>query len=35
MRSALLLAVGAVICYVVHRLNTIRLSEHSEFREAQ
>jgi len=35
MSSALPLAVGAVICYAVHRLNTIRQSEQSKSREAQ
>jgi MFS transporter, AAHS family, 4-hydroxybenzoate transporter len=35
MWSALPFAVGAVICYAIHRLNTVRLLERPELREAQ
>jgi hypothetical protein len=35
MWSALPFAVGAVICFIVHRLNVARLAAHPELREAQ
>jgi len=35
MWSALPFAVGAVVCYAVHRLNTARLAARPELREAQ
>jgi len=35
MWSALPFALGAVVCYAVHRLNTARLAAHPELREAQ
>jgi AAHS family 4-hydroxybenzoate transporter-like MFS transporter len=35
MWSALPFAVGAVVCFIVHRLNTSRLAAHPELREAQ
>src|SRR5207302_10306476 len=35
MWSALPFAVGAVICFIVHRLNTARLAAHPQLREAQ
>ena len=35
MWSALPFAVGAVICFAIHRLNTARLAAHPELREAQ
>ena len=35
MWSALPFAVGAVVCFIVHRLNTARLAAHPELREAQ
>jgi AAHS family 4-hydroxybenzoate transporter-like MFS transporter len=35
MWSALPFAVGAVICFIVHRLNTARLNAHPELRQAQ
>jgi AAHS family 4-hydroxybenzoate transporter-like MFS transporter len=35
MWSALPFAVGAVVCYVIHVLNTARLERHPELREAQ
>jgi hypothetical protein len=35
MWSALPFAVGAVICFIVHRLNTARLAARPELRGAQ
>jgi AAHS family 4-hydroxybenzoate transporter-like MFS transporter len=35
MWSAIPFAVGAVVCFIVHRLNTARLAAHPELREAQ
>jgi MFS transporter, AAHS family, 4-hydroxybenzoate transporter len=35
MWSALPFAVGAIVCYAVHRLNTARLAQRPELREAQ
>jgi MFS transporter, AAHS family, 4-hydroxybenzoate transporter len=35
MWSALPFAVGAIVCYAIHRLNTARLAERPELREAQ
>ena len=35
MWSAVPFALGAVICFIVHRLNTARLDAHPELREAQ
>jgi hypothetical protein len=35
MWSALPFALGAVVCFTVHRLNTARLAERPELREAQ
>jgi AAHS family 4-hydroxybenzoate transporter-like MFS transporter len=35
MWSAVPFAVGAVICFIVHRLNTARLDAHPELRQAQ
>jgi AAHS family 4-hydroxybenzoate transporter-like MFS transporter len=35
MWSALPFAVGTVICFIVHRLNTARLAARPELREAQ
>src|SRR5205085_7083720 len=35
MWAALPFAAGAVICYAIHRLHAIRLSEHPELRDAQ
>jgi AAHS family 4-hydroxybenzoate transporter-like MFS transporter len=35
MWSALPFAVGAVVCFIIHRLNTARLAAHPELREAQ
>jgi MFS transporter, AAHS family, 4-hydroxybenzoate transporter len=35
MWAALPFAVGAIICFIVHRLNTARLAAHPEFRDAQ
>src|SRR5215475_404491 len=33
--AALPFAIGAVICFIIHRLNTARLAAHPELREAQ
>jgi AAHS family 4-hydroxybenzoate transporter-like MFS transporter len=35
MWSALPFAIAAVICFIVHRLNTARLAAHPELRDAQ
>jgi hypothetical protein len=35
MWSALPFAVGAIICYALHRLNTVRLLKRPDLREAQ
>jgi MFS transporter, AAHS family, 4-hydroxybenzoate transporter len=35
MWSALPFAAGAVVCFIIHRLNTARLKEHPELRDAQ
>ena len=35
MWSALPFVVGAIVCYAIHRLNTARLAERPELREAQ
>ena len=35
MWSAVPFAVGAVVCFIVHRLNEARLAAHPELREAQ
>ena len=35
MWSALPFAAGAVVCFIIHRLNTARLAAHPELREAQ
>jgi AAHS family 4-hydroxybenzoate transporter-like MFS transporter len=35
MWSAIPFAVGAVVCFMIHRLNTARLEAHPELREAQ
>jgi AAHS family 4-hydroxybenzoate transporter-like MFS transporter len=35
MWSAVPFAAGAVVCFIIHRLNTTRLAERPELREAQ
>jgi len=35
MWSAVPFAVGAVVCFIIHQLNTARLAAHPELREAQ
>jgi hypothetical protein len=35
MWSAVPFAFGAVVCFIVHRLNSARLNAHPELREAQ
>ena len=35
MWSALPFAAGAIVCFMVHRLNTARLAAHPELRDAQ
>jgi hypothetical protein len=35
MWSALPFAVGAIVCFAIHRLNTARLNAHPELRAAQ